>query len=711
MTVHNPGPLPLITRSGPKTLRQVNASRGGTYDVVLLDDGEQLASILLETLGARRVLLVTTPTVARLHGHALCEQLRDLGGNVSLMVMPARELTKRMNHVESICLRSRELGLGRRDVLVALGGGVCMDLVTMAASLYRRGVPYIRIPTTLLGQIDGGIGIKGAVNFHDKKNLLGCFFPPQRVFIVPGFLSTLPGFHISSGLAEILKAAVVCDAQLFSLVEAHAGELIASGFQKPAPQATEIIRLAIDVMLEELEANIYEDRSLKRLMDFGHTFSPALEAASGFRFTHGEAVALDMCLSTALATELGALPEPDRDRIIDAIAGCGLAVSTELLDLDLSRRSLREARLHRGGSLNLVVPRGVGEGAYLKTLDQVPEDALQRALLSLQSREDRGSIEVLGPPACLVYDIGGTHVRAGRYDPRSGRLTEHVRMRTPERSADAEQQKAALLDVIRDAGRRVSDGAAFDRVGVAFAGPVSEEGLILSAPTVFGPVPERVLEDLSRDLTFAWPRTQVEILNDVTAAGYRFLTRPDEDFCVVTVGSGIGSKIFIKGRPFLGPEGWGGELGHLRIDDAPDAPTCDCGERGHLGGIASGRGALTLARSLRDGDPNTLTNEELVQAFHSDVPWAVSVIRQAAAPLGRVMATLHLGLALPRFVVYGGFAGALGEPYRRLLTHAAQTASRGTAEDWMRMIELAPDDDFSGLIGAGRYLNEFQHHG
>ena len=709
MTVSNPGPSPLLTGSGAKTLRQVNAARGGKYDVVLVEDTDRIASSLLETLAAGRALMVTTPTVARLYGHALCKQLRDLGGDVSLMVLPAREPTKRMNHVEGICLRSRELGLGRRDVLVALGGGVCMDLVTMAASLYRRGVPYIRIPTTLLGQIDGGIGIKGAVNFHDKKNLLGCFYPPRRVFIAPGFLSTLPRFHISSGLAEILKAAVVCDARLFSLVEQHAEELIASGFQRPAPQAAEIICLAVGVMLEELEANIYENKSLKRLMDFGHTFSPALEAASGFRFTHGEAVALDMCLSTALAAELGALPRSDRDRIIDAIAGCGLAVSTELLDLELSLRSLREARLHRGGSLNLVVPQSVGEGAYLETLDQVPEEAMESALSWLQSR-DRGSIEVLGPTACLVYDIGGTHVRAGRYDPRTGRLTEHVRVRTPEQTGDHEQQKAALLDVIRDTGRRVSGGAAFDRVGIAFAGPVSEEGLILSAPTVFGPVPERVLEDLSRDLASAWPRTEVQILNDVTAAGYRFLTRPDEDFCVVTVGSGIGSKIFIQGRPSLGPGGWGGELGHLRIDDGPDAPRCDCGARGHLGGIASGRGALALARSIRAEDSRTLTSEELVRAFHGEIPWAVSVIRQAAGSLGRVMATLHLGLALPRFVVYGGFAGALGEPYRQLLAQAAQAAGWEMGEDWTRMIELAPDDDLSGLIGAGRYLHEFQHH-
>ena len=699
---------PILNGLRPKTLRRVNAARGGTYDVVLILDTDRIAPSLLTMLGARRALLVTTPTVARLHGDVLYEQLRNLGGNVSLMVIPAREPTKRMNHVEAICLKSRELGLGRRDVLIALGGGVCTDLVTMAASLYRRGVPYVRIPTTLLGQIDGGIGIKGAVNFHDKKNLLGCFHPPQRVFIAPRYLSTLPELHLSSGLAETLKAAVVCDARLFSLVEQHAADLIASGFQRPAPEATEIIRLAIDIMLEELETNIYENRSLKRLMDFGHTFSPALEAASGFRFTHGEAVALDMCVSTVLAAELGVLAESDRDRIIDAVAACGLQVSTALLDLDLSRRSLHEAELHRGGKLNLVVPSRVGEGTYL---DRIPEEAIARALLWLQARSGRGSIEVLGPPACLVYDIGGTHVRAGRYDPRSGRLTEYVRVRTPERSGDHEQQKAALLDVIRDAGRRVSDGAAFDRVGVAFAGPVSEEGVILSAPTIFGPVPGRALEDLSHELTSAWPRTQVQILNDVTAAGYRFLTRPDEDFCVITVGSGIGSKIFLLGRPSLGTGGWGGELGHLRIDDSLDAPFCDCGERGHLGGIASGRGALALAHRVRASDPSTLTSEDLARAFHDEVPWAVSVIRTAAGSLGRVMATLHLGLALPRFVVYGGFAGALGEPYRLLLVEAAQAASWRTGDDWSRMVELAPNDDLSGLIGTGRYLHEFQQHG
>jgi len=700
---------PILTGPGPKTLHRVNAARGETYDVVLVEDTDRIASSLLAMLEGKRALLVTTPTVARLYGDVLYEQLRNLGGDVSFMVIPARELTKRMNHVEGICLKSRELKLGRRDVLVALGGGVCTDLVTMAASLYRRGVPYIRIPTTLLGQIDGGIGIKGAVNFHDKKNLLGCFYPPERVFIVPRYLSTLSELHLSSGLAETLKAAVVCDTRLFSLVEQHAGDLMASGFQRPIPDAMEIIRLAINIMLKELETNIYENKSLKRLMDFGHTFSPALEATSGFRFTHGEAVALDICLSTALASELGILPRSDRDRIIDTIEACGLAVSTDLLDLNLSRRSLREAELHRGGRLNLVIPRRVGEGTYLETLDQVPQDAIERALSWLHARNNRGSIEVLGPPASLVYDIGGTHVRAGRYDARTGKLTEHVSVRTPEQSGNPEQQKAVLLDAIRDAGRRVGDGGRFDRVGIGFAGPVSEGGLILSAPTIFGSVNGRVLEDLSHELMSAWASTQVHILNDVTAAGYRFLTRPDEDFCVFTVGSGIGSKVFLQGRPSLGVGGWGGELGHLRVDHTPDALSCDCGERGHLGGIASGRGALALARRL-PSIPATVSSEDLVQAFHDERPWAVSVIGEAAGSLGRVMATLHLALALPRFVVYGGFAGALGEPYRLLLAQAAQAASWRTGNDWSRMIELGPDDDVSGLIGAGRYLHEFQQH-
>src|SRR5262249_42871925 len=155
-----------------------------------------------------------------------------------------------------------------------------------------------------------------------------------------------------------------------------------------------------------------------------------------------------------------------------------------------------------------------------------------------------------------------------------------------------------------------------------------------------------------------WPAAQIHVLNDVAAAGYRYLRHAGEDFCIVTVGSGIGQKMLLRGAPVVGPEGLGGEIGHLRVDHSPDAPLCDCGETGHLGGIASGRGALSTARawaraepaSFADselghssrGDPERIDSESLVAAFHSGDRWAAALIARVASPLGRVLASIHL---------------------------------------------------------------------
>jgi glucokinase len=207
-------------------------------------------------------------------------------------------------------------------------------------------------------------------------------------------------------------------------------------------------------------------------------------------------------------------------------------------------------------------------------------------------------------------------------------------------------------------------------------------------------------------------------MNDVTAAGYRYLHPPVEDFCLVTVSSGVGLKIFVGGRPVVGAAGRGGEIGHLRVDFSPEAPVCDCGGRGHLGALASGRGALQAAlRLARQGDPSFavsllgrrlqgdlagLDNRALVDAFRDGDLWACGLIRRAAQPLGQALASIHVSLGIERFVIVGGFAQALGEGYRQELVRAARGSCWELGQDWETMIALGDPEDTDGLLGAGR---------
>ncbi len=340
------------------------------------------SSALEEAVGARRALLVTTPTVELKFGAGLRAALRHTE-TVATLVLNVREGTKSIDLVQTVCAEALAHGLTRRGLIIAVGGGLCSDIVTVAASWIRRGIGHVRVPTTLIGQIDAGIGLKGAVNFHGKKSFIGCFHPPEQVLIDPAFLRTLPARFLVSGLAEAIKMGVVRDAMLFELIEACAPELVSSGFSA----GYEVLQRSIWAMLDELSTNPYEDQTWERLVDFGHTFSPALEAALGFEIHHGEAVAVDMALSASISRSLGLIDGATWRRIVGALRRAGLPVRSPRLDVQLCRDALGEARRHRGGSFNLVIPAGIGRAVFLRQTEEIPDPVLAESL-SIVADED-----------------------------------------------------------------------------------------------------------------------------------------------------------------------------------------------------------------------------------------------------------------------------------------------------------------------------------
>jgi 2-epi-5-epi-valiolone synthase len=360
---------------------EMTCKKSHRYHVTMVErllspDNEALA----QKLGGRRALFVTTPSVERLYGQHLQALIDRHRLRAEIVVLSCSEQHKTLRQVEWLCEEARQRGLDRKSVLLGVGGGVCTDIVSVAAAAIRRGVATVRVPTTLIGIIDAGIGLKGAVNFAGKKSFLGCFYPPEAVLIDRAFLRTLPQQLLRVGLSEIIKIALVRDAELFELVVAHGAELLASAFTTPGAPAARVLWLSIQRMLEELEQNPYEDRTYQRLVDFGHTFSPLLEAESGFTLHHGEAVAIDMALCATLAEERGLLSARDRARIIEALRAAGLPIYVSRLDVALASEALREAMRHRGGAVNLVVPVAIGRATFIERLDEVPSSALEAAI-------------------------------------------------------------------------------------------------------------------------------------------------------------------------------------------------------------------------------------------------------------------------------------------------------------------------------------------
>jgi 3-dehydroquinate synthase len=355
-----------------------------SYEVhMTVADLDACSRVLAPMLASKRTLIVTTPTVSRLYGSDLVARLRRTNDDISYMVLECTEAKKAIDQVTSVCDRAIEIGLDRKGVLVGLGGGVCTDIVTVAASWIRRGIAYIRVPTTLVGQIDAAIGIKGAVNFHSKKSYLGCFYPPAHVVVTPSFLASLPRYELRPGFAEIIKIALVRDKHLFELVEQSGRKLLSGGFRGETLHEEEILWRSIAGMLNELEPNIYEDRSYERLVDFGHTFSPLVESACEFATSHGEAVAIDMAVSAVLAGSMGLAMGENVTRILDLLIAMDLPVWSRHLSVELCKHALKDSALHRGGTPNLVVPVSVGKAVFLRDIEFISR-YLEEALTYLQ---------------------------------------------------------------------------------------------------------------------------------------------------------------------------------------------------------------------------------------------------------------------------------------------------------------------------------------
>jgi len=248
---------------------------------------------------------------------------------------------------------------------IAIGGGVLTDIAGFVASSYRRGIPHIKIPTTLMGYVDASIGIKAGVNFNNNKNRLGAFEPPKKVFLDRNFLKTLPQRHILNGMCEMIKLAVIKDYELFELLESHGTSSIETRFQDET--SASILDRSVGGMLEELQPNLFEDE-LARKVDFGHTFSYGLETHSETDLLHGEAVLIDILISSLLAAARGLLSKQELNRIFELVTKLGIILNDGLITPDLLWKTLEERTYHRNGYQRVPLPQGLGGCTFVNDI-------------------------------------------------------------------------------------------------------------------------------------------------------------------------------------------------------------------------------------------------------------------------------------------------------------------------------------------------------
>ena len=264
----------------------------------------------------------------------------------------ASEQQKTLATVERLISQLLELEAGRDTMLVGVGGGIVTDITGFTAAIYKRGVPFGFVPTTLLAQVDASIGGKNGVNFDRFKNMVGTFREPAFIYIDTGFLKTLPPRELRCGAAEMLKT--------FLLADERAYEEAVALFSGPTPRQVpdRLVRRAAEIKLSLVEQDP-EDHGIRQLLNLGHTFGHAIEKCST-QYVHGEAVAIGIAMAARLACGQGLLPVETAERICRDLAACGLPVEPPVPETEL-RQALLQDKKRTGGKLRFVLPVAIGK--------------------------------------------------------------------------------------------------------------------------------------------------------------------------------------------------------------------------------------------------------------------------------------------------------------------------------------------------------------
>ena len=314
-------------------------SRSGIYIGPVKD-------ILSGVLPEGRVVVVSDATIDRLY-HPLLEKY-------DTVLIGLGESIKTLQTVETIYRRFIELGVDRSTFVLAVGGGIVTDVAGFAASTYMRGLKFGFVSTTLLGQVDASVGGKNGVNVDGYKNMAGTFTQPQFVICDPGLLRTLPDREFRAGLAEVVKAAIIADADLFGRIENTTFEAL----RTDTDLLTDAVSAAIRVKADIVERDEHESGD-RRKLNLGHTLAHAIEKCSN-RMNHGEAVAVGTALIAGAAVKLGVLSEADRDRIVHVLMQLGFDL-TPPVDVKRLLKEVGKDKKNEEGILRIVLPVGIGD--------------------------------------------------------------------------------------------------------------------------------------------------------------------------------------------------------------------------------------------------------------------------------------------------------------------------------------------------------------
>lgn len=327
-------------------------TNGSASDVIIGENWETVNNLIPET----NVAIITDTNVKRIYG--------DRFPDFPVLTIRAGEISKKLEEVEELAVQLLDLGIDRTGFILGIGGGVVCDIAGFLASIYMRGIRCGYVSTTLLSQVDASTGGKNGVNLGSTKNLLGCFKQPEFVICDPVMLKTLPEEEYYSGLAELIKTAIIGDEALFEIIESSYDAITS----RNSELLTKLVRLAVKFKASVVSEDEREE-GLRRILNFGHTYGHAIELYKSFR--HGYAVASGMDLAAMYSYSRGFIEKSDYERIHDILITFTLLRRYSIPD-DQIGLLIRHDKKKAGDDMYFVFISGIGKAFVEKiTVSQV----------------------------------------------------------------------------------------------------------------------------------------------------------------------------------------------------------------------------------------------------------------------------------------------------------------------------------------------------
>ena len=355
-------------------MRRIEVELGSNSYEIRVGSGllAQTGRWLKEAGFSGKLVIITDPTVKRLHGDALNGSLVGEDFSVTTLLVPEGEDQKSLETAGRLYHELTASYAERTTPILALGGGVIGDLAGFVAATYQRGVPLIQIPTTLLAQVDSSIGGKVAVDHGQLKNMIGVFYQPRLVIADTDTLKTLPARELANGLAEVIKSAAIRNKEFFAFLEKNLDR--AKALDEEALE--EVVFQTAKVKAEIVEKD-ERDLGLRNILNYGHTIGHAIESTSDFKIEHGKAVAIGMLAAARISNKMGILDKKELSRLKSVIEKAGLLAGMPKLNMEAIIRAMKHDKKVLRDKIRFVLLESIGK-AFI--IDEVGTDLVEQVI-------------------------------------------------------------------------------------------------------------------------------------------------------------------------------------------------------------------------------------------------------------------------------------------------------------------------------------------